>query len=292
MDELRLDGGPEEEEPGEGEKKGVLGLAAGLLAVLAAGAALYYFVFVKKPGRPAPETAAVSEPAAPPAETPAPAVPGAEALAFPAVGLGESDTAVREFAAVLSADPEFARWLLSKDLVRTFVVAVDNVANGLSPKSHIGFFSPKGDFRVARTRSGTLVDPASYARYGPVVAVVRSLDAAAAARLYRAVKPLLQEAYAELGYPGTDFDDTLVRAMGEVLEAPVVDGPVLLEQKVLSYAMTDPKLEELSPAQKQVLRLGPKGVAAVHAKIGELAAALGVAPARLPKPAAYATAAK
>ena len=291
MDELRLESEPDEN-PGDGEKRGIWGLAAALVAVLAAGAALYYFVFMKRPGRPAPETAAVSEPAAAPSAEAGPEAPGGEALAFPAVGLGASDEAVREFAAVLSADPEFARWLLSRDLVRTFVVAVDNIANGLSPKSHIGFFSPKGGFRVARTRSGTLVDPASYARYEPVVAVARSLDAAAAARLYRAVKPLLQEAYAELGYPGVDFDDTLVRAMGEILEAPVVDGPVLLEPKVLSYAMTDPALEGLSPAQKQVLRLGPKGVAAVHAKIGELAAALGVAPARLPKPAAYATAAK
>ncbi|MBP7705864.1 MAG: DUF3014 domain-containing protein [Candidatus Aminicenantes bacterium] len=292
MDDLRLESRPDEEETGDGEKRGVWGLAAALLGVLAAGAALYYFVFMKKPDRTAAETAAVSELAAPPAETAAPAVPGGEALAFPPVGLGASDAAVREFAAVLSADPEFARWLLSKDLVRTFVVSVDNVANGLSPKSHIGFFAPEGGFRVTRTRTGTLVDPASYARYEPVAAVVRSLDAVAAARLYRAVKPLLQEAYAELGYPGVDFDDTLVRAMGEVLGAPVVDGPVLLEQKVLSYAMTDPSLEALSPAQKQVLRLGPKGVAAVHAKIRELAAALGIAPARLPKPAAYATAAK
>lgn len=291
MDDLRPDDGADEDRE-DGEKRGVWGLAAALLGVLAAGAALYYFVFMKKPARSAPETAAVSEPAAAPSGESAPAVPGGEALPFPAVGLGASDAAVREFAAVLSADPEFARWLLSRDLVRTFVVSVDNVANGLSPKSHIGFFSLKGDFRVARTRSGTLVDPASYARYEPVVAVVRSLDAAAAARLYRAVKPLLQEAYAELGYPGVDFDDTLVRAMGEILEAPVVDGPVLLEQKVLSYAMADPALEGLSPAQKQVLRLGPKGVAAVHAKIGELAAALGVSPARLPKPAAYATAVK
>jgi hypothetical protein len=291
MDELRLENGPDEDPEG-GEKKGVWGLAAGLLAVLAAGAALTYFVFIKKPVRPAPESAPVSEAVAPPAGETAAAVPGGEALAFPAVGLGASDEAVRDFAAVLSADPEFARWLLSKDLVRTFVVSVDNMANGLSPKSHIGFFSPKGAFRVARTRTGTLIDPASYTRYEPVLAVVRSLDAAAAARLYRAVKPLLQEAYTELGYPGADFDDTLVRAMGEILETPVVEGPVLLEQKVLSYAMTDPALESLSPAQKQVLRLGPKGVAAVHAKIGELAAALGIAPARLPKPAAYATAAK
>ncbi len=282
MDDLRLDN-EEPEEPG----KKVWGLAVGILAVLAVIAALYYFLFVRKPAPPAPAEPAPA--AALPVEgAGAPAAGGIEPLAFPAVPLAGSDPAVREFAAALSADPEFAKWLLSADLLRTFVVAVDNVANGLSPKPHIGFFSPAGEFRVARTKAGTIVDPAAYGRYDAVTRVALSLDPTAAARLYRAVDPLVQEAYNELGYPGVDFDDTLVRAMAELLETPVVEGPIGLERKVLSWAMTDPVLEALSPAQKQLLRLGPRGVRAVHDKILALAAALGVAPARLPRPKAYA----
>ena len=72
--------------------------------------------------------------------------------------------------------------------------------------------------------------------------------------------------------------------MVELLETPVVDGPIGLEKKVLSYAMTDETLEGLSPAQKQLLRMGPKGVRAVHGKIREMAAALGVPGSRLPQP--------
>jgi hypothetical protein len=284
MDDLRLDSEPTEE---PGPK--IWGLAAGILAVLAVVAALYYFLFVRKPAPPAP---AEPVPAAVlPAEgADAPAAAGVEPLAFPAVGLAGSDPAVREFAAALSADPEFAKWLLTKDLLRTFVVAVDNVANGLSPKPHIGFFDPAGEFRVARTKAGTIVDPAAYGRYDAVTRVALSLDPAAAARLYRAVDPLVQEAYNELGYPGVDFDDTLVRAMSELLETPVVEGPIGLEPKVLSWAMTDPVLEGLSPAQKQLLRMGPRGVRAVHDKILALAAALGIVPSRLPRPKTYAAA--
>jgi hypothetical protein len=210
-----------------------------------------------------------------------------EPLAFPPVALAESDAAVREFAAAMSANPEFAKWLLTKDLVRKFVVAVDNVANGLSPKPHIDFFLPSGQFRVLRTKEGTLVDEASYSRYDPVAGVVLSLDGTAAARLFRAVKPLLQEAYRDLGYPGVDFEDTLVRAIVELLETPVVAGPVKLEQKILSYAMTDEKLEGLSQAQKQFLRMGPKSVGAVQSKLRELTAALGVLETRLPQPKTY-----
>jgi hypothetical protein len=131
------------------------------------------------------------------------------------------------------------------------------------------------------------VDAAAYDRYGPVTRIALSLDATAAARLYRAVKPLIKEAYDELGYPGVDFDDTLVRAMGELLETPVVEGRIKLEKKILSYAMTDATLEGLSPAQKQLLRLGPDGVRAVHGKIKELAAALGIPESRLPRLRTY-----
>ena len=281
MDDLHLD-----DQQGNEPKK-IRGLAIAILVVLAAAAAVYYFVFMKKPAAPAASQEPQAESATPAGGEKAAAGGMGEPLAFPSVALGESDPAIREFAAALSTNPEFAKWLLTKDLVRKFVVAVDNIANGLSPKPHIDFFSPSGQFRVVRTKGGTLVDEASYSRYDPVAGVVLSVDPAAAVRLYRAVKPLLQEAYRDLGYPGVDFEDTLVRAMAELLGTPVVEGPVKLEQKILSFAMTDEKLEGLSPAQKQLLRLGPKGVRAVQGKLRDLAAALGVLETRLPQSKTY-----
>jgi hypothetical protein len=281
MDDLHLD-----DQQGNEPKK-IRGLAIAILVVLTAAAAVYYFVFMKKPAAPAASQEPQAELATPAGGEKAAAGGMGEPLAFPSVALGESDPAIRKFAAALSTNPEFAKWLLTKGLVRKFVVAVDNIANGLSPKPHIDFFSPSGQFRVVRTKGGTLVDEASYSRYDPVAGVVLSLDAVSAARLFRAVKPLLQEAYLDLGYPGVDFEDTLVRAMAELLGTPVVEGPVKLEQKILSFAMTDEKLEGLSPAQKQLLRLGPKGVRAAHGKIRELAAALGVLEARLPQSKTY-----
>ncbi|MGZ5439852.1 MAG: DUF3014 domain-containing protein, partial [Candidatus Aminicenantales bacterium] len=221
MDELHRDEEPLEE-PTE-ERRKIWGLAVAILAILAVIAVLYYFFFMKKPEAPAAAPAAES--ALPAESKKAPAAPGLEPLAFPAVPLAASDETVRQFAAAMSVNPEFAKWILTKDLIRTFVVSVDNVANGLSPKTHIDFFSPEGGFRVSRSKGGTLVDPATYTRYAPAVGVIQSIDATAAVRLYRAVEPLLQDAYNELGYPGVDFDDTLVRAMSELLETPVVDGP-------------------------------------------------------------------
>jgi hypothetical protein len=271
----------------ENEPRKVLGLAAVILVALAAAGALYFFVFVKKPASPPASETRPTEVVLPAGGETTPGESAVAPLAFPTVALGESDPAVREFATALSADPELARWLLTKDLVRKFVVAVDNIANGLSPKPHVDFFSPAGVFRVAQTKSGTFIDEATYARYDPVGGVAASIDAAAAVRLYRAVKPLIDEAYRDLGYPGVDFEETLVRAMAELLGTPVVEAPIRLEKKILSYAMADETLEGLSPAQKQLLRMGPKGVRAVHGKIRELAAALGVPESRLPRTKIY-----
>jgi hypothetical protein len=43
---------------------------------------------------------------------------------------------------------------------------------------------------------------------------------------------------------------------------------------VVVYEYADPKLEALSPAQKALLRMGPRNVPRVQAKLRELAAAL------------------
>lgn len=282
MDELNLDEQPKSDEP-----KKVRMLAVGILLVIAAAVGAYYFLVVRKPA-PGDVPADVSvETVTPTDEEVLSGAGGPAPLDFPAVPLDESDPSVREFALALSSDPSFIKWLQSKELIRKFVVAVDNVANGVSPKPHIDFFDPAGEFKVERTIEGTFIDSAGYARYDPAVKVFGSLDATATVRLFRALEPLFQEAYRDLGYPGADFEETMVRAVVELLRAPAVEGPVRLEMKVLSYAMADETLENLSAAQKHFLRMGPKNVFAAQAKLRELAAAMGVSESRLPKSRVY-----
>ena len=51
-------------------------------------------------------------------------------------------------------------------------------------------------------------DPQSYERYNRLTEVIDSLDAAGVAELYRQLKPLLQEGYADLGYPDSGTSTT------------------------------------------------------------------------------------
>ena len=60
---------------------------------------------------------------------------------------------------------------------------------------------------------------------------------------------------------------------------------VALRPGGIGYAYVDPRLESLSAAQKQLLRMGPENVRTIQAKLREIALALGIPDSRLPQPA-------
>jgi hypothetical protein len=264
------------------EQKKVLSLGIVIIIVIAAAIAILYFTVLKKtPAEETVEDLTVEEVLPTEAEKPL-VEESEELLPIPAVTLDGSDEVIREFALALTFHPSFADWLQSKELIRKFVAGVDNVANGLSPQAHIDFFSPAGEFKAVPRGERLVVDEASYARYNPPAEVFLSLDPGAAVLLYKSIKPLLQDAYRDLGYPGTDFEETLIRAARELLATPVVRGPVPLESQVVTFSIADERLESLSQAQKHFFRMGPKNVQEIQNKIRELAGRLGIPNESLP----------
>jgi hypothetical protein len=191
------------------------------------------------------------------------------------VGVDESDDVIRKLAGELSSHPKLAMWLMSEDLIRNFVGAVDNIANGQSPAPQIDFFKPEGDFAALDEVGEYFVDPESYKRYDLVAETFSSLDPDGTVRLYRQLSPAIQEAYKDLGYPDTDFNDTLKKAIMELLEVPLVQESIKLEKKVVTYTMVDSSLENLSSAQKHLLRMGPENVRVIQRQLRSLAMLLG-----------------
>lgn len=258
-----------------------LWLGLGLVALLAAG---WYFVARDR----APETAAVTVENAPaPATPPArgPAEPGDD---IPLPPLDESDALVRDLVARLSAHPTIAAWLTTDGLIRNFVVVVDNIANGQPPAVHLKAIPPQGKFQVRREGDRLLLDPASYSRYDRHAAAVDAIDARGAARLYATLRPRIDDAYRELGASRVDFDAALERAIVALLRTPVVEGEIPLRAEKVSYTYVDPRLESLTPAQRQFLRMGPRNMRIVKAKLREIAGYLGIPPESLPPPDAAA----
>jgi hypothetical protein len=78
----------------------------------------------------------------------------------------------------------------------------------------------------------------------------------------------------DLGHPGGGFRRALDKAIGALLAVPVLPADVELLPHAVGFRYADPKLEALTPAQKQFLRIGPRNVRLVQGKLRELAAAL------------------
>ena len=252
--------------------------------ILVIAAALYYFLIYKRAAKDERlvdvPPAAVFEKELPPASSEGPAKPPVE--------LDKSDDLVRQLAKEISSHPRLAEWLKSKDLIRRFVAAVDNIANGLSPRPHIDFFQPPGEFVTVKRGDVYVADPEGYSRYHTVVDVFVSLESDQCVSLFRSMKPLCQEAYRDLGYPDQDFEQTILRAIVELMGTPVIEGNIVLEKAVLNYVILDPALENLSVAQKHLLRMGPENVGAIQVKLREMALALGFPEDRLPRTRYYA----
>jgi len=266
------------------ENKKVVRTAIVIIFILAVALGVYYFFIVGKGKKPGPDESAAKAQALTPEEAAAKEAAEKTGLSVP---LDQSDDPVRKLVAELSSNPTFANWLQNKDLIRKFVAAVDNIANGLSPRPQMEFFGLRAKFKVTERPGMTYLDPASYERYNIVADVLDTVSAAGCAKQYRDFQPLFRQAYRELGYPKEDFDLTLLRAIIEILKTPVVEDSIVLEKKVTTYMMVDPVLEGLSSPQKHMLRMGPENVQLIQAKLKEIALALGFADNQLPKPAIY-----
>jgi len=205
-------------------------------------------------------------------------MPGAK----PLPSLDASDALVGKLVRELSTHPRVTAWLATDNLIRNFTVVVENIANGVSPATHLGSLRPSGAFRVAERNGALLVDPRSYARYAPIAAAVGSVDAQAAAGLCAALKPRLDEAYAELGREGS-FDSAVERAIVAMLRTPALGGTVRLVPDGAVYAFDDEALERLTPAQKHLARMGPDHVRVIQDRLRQIALAIGIPGERLPQ---------
>jgi hypothetical protein len=248
-----------------------LSIVALVLLVLAGGAYAWWSYRV----RPAPaDVRALTEQAVAPAAPSAPAaVPGDNIVLPP---LEQTDALVRELVIKLSSHPKVAAWLATDQLLRNFTVTVLSIANGKTPTQHLAKLRPTQKFQTQDTGGSVVIDERSYRRYDAFADAVGALDARGTARLYATLKPRIADAYRELGEPTADFDRTFERAIRELLQTPVVDGPIALSTRTVSYEYADPKLQALPAAQRQLLRMGPRNVRIIQAKLRELAPLLGM----------------
>lgn len=256
-----------------------LWVTVALLIAATGGAAYIAFAWRPRPA-PMPAAAVIPAPMAPPSESPLPLGGAAESITLPP--LDASDTLVSRLLQALSKSPAIMAWLATNGLIRNFTVVVANIADGVTPAKHLNGLRPSSAFHVVEHDGNPYVDPRSYDRYTAIADAVASVDPAGAARLYATLKPRIEEAHRDLGFPNQSFDRTLERATVALLDTPIPGGPVRLRPKGIGYAYDDARLEGLTGAQKQLLRMGPRNARIIKASLREMALALGIPPTRLP----------
>lgn len=191
-------------------------------------------------------------------------------LSLPLPALNASDGPVRSSLIDLDSSRLLADWLVDEELVRKFVVMVDNMANGQIPRKHSVLKPLKDSFRVREKDDQYYLNGYNFSRYSPYVESLLALDPVELSRLYQHYYPLFQQAYGELGYSRRSFHRRVLVAVDQLLASPVVEGPIELTRPSVMYKYADPQLEQLSDVHKQMLRLGPEKARLLKARLAVL----------------------
>jgi hypothetical protein len=205
------------------------------------------------------------------------AVP-ASASTAPLPALDASDASVGSALHALGGDG-LKGLLLPQGIVNHIVATVDALPrHELGSSFILPLRTPRGAF-LARETQGTLsADTRNAERYAPYMAILQHADPQALVAWYVHSYPLFQQAWRELGYPKSYFNDRLIVAIDDMLAAPAPALPPALKLVQGRYLYVDPALESLSVGQKLMLRLGPANEAAFKAKLRAVRALLTAQP--------------
>ncbi|GHG64541.1 hypothetical protein GCM10010919_11160 [Alishewanella longhuensis] len=222
---------------------------------------------------PVPEAApeAVASPEVPELETPnvesaqvitesEPVVLEKSAPALPPLpALNESDSALSTDLLALNWKAGLAALFNREEMIRHFVVTVDNVAQGQLVAGQPVLVKPASGYQVEEIAQNRFKMAGSNSqRYEPYIQLLESVPARQLLALKQRYQPLLEEAFAELGYPELTFDQRLRQAIALLLATPSAPTNAELIRPSVMYTYADERLEGLPEAQKQVLRLSPE----------------------------------
>lgn len=213
--------------------------------------------------KPAPTVEAEPEPIPEPEPEPAPEPE-------PTPELPELDKSTPTVLQTLDTSGIPIQPLKSSQLVRDAVVIIENLRNGTLVRERTVVQRPDGRFRVLEIEGDLYIDEQTYQRYDPLVDWFVSLDEQALVENYDLFKPLMNEAFADIGYPDSDMTNAIYEAINVLLDTPVPESLVQVKDDEVMYTYADPAYEALPPAQKQLLRMGPDNIKRVKSKLREI----------------------
>ena len=180
--------------------------------------------------------------------------------------LDESDAWVQGKLPELTWRNELLSLLITEDIIRRFVVFTDNFAQGLLAYDHSPFIQPKVKFSIDEQLPNVdgqqnvwQWDSETSKRFDLYVDLLRSVDSTTLVKWYVDLKPLIDEAYSELGYED-DFTYTLQDAITRVLDMELPKSAMNVTRTSVMYKYDDPQLEALDDSDKLLLRIGKENL--------------------------------
>ena len=180
--------------------------------------------------------------------------------------LNESD----EFVLQQLPSEETPSLFMSLDVIRKFVVFIDNFAQGELVSNFSPLQKPLTKFSVEKEDKRLTMNEESYHRYDKYANIIDSIDTDNFIYLYALLTPLIDEAYQEIGYPSGSFTSTFNTAINQILDTPVIRYKIELISPSVMYKYADESLENLPDTQKLMLRMGPENLQTIKIKLREI----------------------
>jgi len=184
--------------------------------------------------------------------------------------LDESDAAMRDELAGLFTQKSSEEYFELKEIVRRFVVTVDNLPRKKVPMRYRLFKPVLGTFIATGKGEDFLTSPDNSPRYKTYVWLAEAVDTRKLVAVYVRFYPLFQQEYQDLGYPKGYFNDRLVEAIDDLLAAPDIPGRIKLVRPNVLYQFADPELEGLSAGQKIMIRMGSENAARIKVRLQDI----------------------
>ncbi len=190
--------------------------------------------------------------------------------------LNESDDWLKNKLPDLTWRNELIPLLVTEDIIRRFVVFTDNFSQGLLAYEHSLFVQPKDKFSVDEQSVNVegeqnvwQWDSKTSKRFDLYVDLLRSVDSTTLVNWYIDMKPLIDEAYRELGYE-EDFTYALQDAITRVLDMELPKSAMEVTRTSVMYKFQDPQLEALDDSDKLLLRIGKENLLIIKSVLLEI----------------------
>jgi hypothetical protein len=191
--------------------------------------------------------------------------------------LDESDSWLQEKLPSLTWRKELLKLVINDDMIRRFVVFTDNFSQGLVAYEHSPLVAPGSAFTATEEKSANNEskttwqwDETSTRRFTLYVDLLRSVDTDSLVEWYVELKPLIDQAYSELGYPDDDFSEVLQSTITRVLDMELPKEPIELVRPSVMYRYKNVETEALDDADKLLLRLGKDNLLVIKSILLEI----------------------